>query len=116
MNKIVHRNPAFWGRTSTIIIADGYGFVMVSQLNDNKPVAVIHDLIVHKDRRGEGLGRELLEDAEEEAREMGALAIRLSCDKGSWLEEWYKRHGFENTTLDAPCPTHVVLEKSLTEE
>lgn len=74
---------------------NGYALVMVSVLDENKSVAVIHDLIVHSDRRGIGLGRALLEEACKEGKRMGADTLSLSAAPGSWLEEWYKRHGFE---------------------
>ena len=114
MNKVIHRNDAFYGKTSTIILADGYACVMVSVMDETPEVAVIHDLIVHSTRRGEGLGRALLESAEEEAKEMGAEIAALSAKPGSWLEEWYTRHGFHPTDdKDTDNYGNIILRKAL---
>ena len=115
MNKVVHENKTYYGRTATIILEDGYAYVMVSVMEGNPDVAVIHDLVVHKDRRGEGLGRELLEEACMVGKEMGAEVIMLSVEPGSWLEEWYKRHGFRNIGRKETVfgLEHTVLERVL---
>ena len=113
MNKIYHRNTTYYGKTTYIILEDGYALVMVSVMDDVKTIAVIHDLIVHDKRRGEGLGRELLEEACKEAVRMGAYVARLSVAKNSWLEEWYKRHGFHNVGIVEELTGHTVLQKDL---
>lgn len=111
-NKVYHRNETYYGRTTTILLGDAAAYAMVTMFNNNSGVAVIHDLVVLKERRGEGLGREMLEEACEEAKRMGADYIRLAVEPESWLEEWYKRHGFENAgTLIQEGLTFNVLEK-----
>ena len=94
MNKVIHRESNAWGRTSTIILAGGFAFVMVTVLDRDKDVAVIHDLIVHESRRKKGLGTKLLNEAMKEAMNMGANAINLSVAPGSWMVGWYFKHGF----------------------
>lgn len=100
MNKLIHRNNAFFGRTHTIILADGNAYAMVTIMDTNKSVAILHDLTVYKDKRGEGLGSAVLEEACDEAGRMGADAVWLSVEPNSWLEEWYKRHGFNPLTME----------------
>ena len=111
MNRIIYNEKTFFGEVTTEIIADGYGFVMVTVMDSNKEVGLIHDLCVHKTRRGEGLGRVLLEDACKIAGEMGAKVARLSVKSGSWLEEWYKRHGFVGSEKIKEIANHVLMEK-----
>ena len=113
MNKVFHRNDTFYGRTTVIILADGYALVLVSVMQDNPEIAVIHDLMVHKDRRGEGLGSKLLDEACKEGERIGAQVIMLSVEPDSWLEEWYKRHGFRDIGRKETIfgETHNVLEK-----
>ena len=94
MNKVIHRESNAWGRTSTIILAGGFAFVMVTVLDRDKDVAVIHDLIVHESRRKKGLGTKLLNEAMKEAMNMGAEKIILSVEPVSWLVTWYFKHGF----------------------
>lgn len=116
MNKVIHTNRTPFGRTTTIILADGYAYVMVSIMDDNPIVAVIHDLTVHKERRGEGLGRMLLEEATQEAGKIGVTVARLAVKPNSWLAEWYKRHGFVEIGPAELPPDHIVMEKDLNGE
>lgn len=94
MNKVIHRESNAWGRTSTIILAGGFAFVMVTVAGDDRNVAIIHDLVVHESRRKKGLGTKLLNEALNEALNMGAYVIRLSVEPGTWQAGWYNRRGF----------------------
>lgn len=96
MNKVYHYNNAPYGKTVAILLEDASGYVMVTQFDNNPEIAVIHDLVVLKDRRGEGLGRELLLEAINITNyPLLASSARLSAEPGSWVEGWYKRHGFK---------------------
>lgn len=94
MNYVYHRNKPYYGDTTAIITEDASAYVMITQFDGNKDIAVIHDLVVLKDRRGEGIGSLILEEAVAEAGRLGAGYARLAVEPNSWLEEWYKRHGF----------------------
>ena len=94
MNKVVHHNKTKGARETVIILADGYAYVMVSVSDESPDIAIVHDLVVHEYRRGEGLGRALLEESEKEAVLMGAETAKVLADSGSWLQEWYGRHGY----------------------
>lgn len=95
MNYVYHRNKPTYGDTTTIITEDASAYVMLTIFSNEKSVAVLHDLVVLKERRGEGLGSSMLEQAVLEAERMGAKVVRLGCEKNSWLQEWYTRHHFE---------------------
>lgn len=97
MNYVYHRNKPPYGDTTTIITEDASAYVMITVFNGKKDTAVIHDLVVLKDSRGEGLGSAMLEEAVAEAERIGVAKVRLSAEPDSWLEEWYKRHGFQET-------------------
>lgn len=114
LKNVVLRECSFWGRTSVVIIAGGYGMAMVSVTDKEKSVAVLHDIIVHEGWRQGGLGNKLLDAACEEAKEMGADTVRLSVKPGSWMEEWYGRHGFKETgvTVYEGYPS-TVMEKEI---
>jgi len=113
MNKIIHRNKTYYGQNNTIIIDNGNAYSMVSVLNENPNAAVIHDLAVHEGKRGKGLGTAILEASCEEANHMGADCIRLCVEPNSWVEKWYKRHGFKETgENEVICETlFTILEK-----
>ena len=111
MNKVVHENKTYFGRDNTIVLADGYAYVMVAVYDGYEDMAGIHDLVVHKDKRGEGLGRTLLAEAEEEGRRMGATIARVIAEHGSWLEEWYGRHGYERVSVQG---YGAIMDKDIT--
>ena len=114
MNKVVHREENFWGRTSVIILAGGFAFVMVSVTNNDKDVAVVHDLMVHESRRKKGLGEKLLKEATIEAENLGAGVVRIAVEPGTWQVEWYKRNGYqEDGLVDFESHDCLVLEKEI---
>ena len=108
MNRVILRESAFWGRSSVIILAGGYGFVMVSVLDSARDVAVVHDIIVHESRRRKGIGNRLLKEAGDEAERLGADRIRLSVEPESWMADWYRRHGFMLTDV-TELDSHLCL-------
>lgn len=93
MEKIVHRNNPDWGKSTVIVLDGGYALAMVAIVEPSK-TAILHDVMVHESRRGQGLGTALLEEACTEAERMGAVLLRLSVTPQTWMEEWYERHGF----------------------
>ena len=94
MDKVVIDGKSLFGRTAYISREGGNGLVMVTVSKDSPDVAVMHDLIVHENMRGNGLGDRLVDDAIEEAGKLGADRLRLSVEPLTWTEEWYERRGF----------------------
>lgn len=56
--------------------------------------ACLHDLVVYTKKRGQGFGRELLAWAIGRATVEGCDVLFLWAEGEPWVEEWYKRHGF----------------------
>lgn len=114
---IIHRENTFWGKTVIIALSDGLAIAMVSVRNDDPSTAIVHDLVVHKTARREGLGNALLEVAEREAEHMEANSIRVTVDPDSWQLDWYKRHGYrELGDVDFEGHTCTILEKEIRRE
>lgn len=90
----IHQNTWIWGRTETIVVKDGAGICSVSIDNDDYSVAWIHGLSVLPAFRGQGLGRQLLETAQQQAEIMGAKVIFLKAIPDSFAAGWYYREGF----------------------
>ena len=99
MRSVIHRESSFWGRTSVVIISGGYALAMVTVMDTDKSVAIIHDLRVHRSRRRKGLGDTILAESCKEATRMGAKTVRLSVEPGTWQVKWYARKGFEETVV-----------------
>lgn len=89
------------------------GAVQVKQLDDT--TAMFGMLVADPDRRGEGIGRELVAFTERWARERGLTAMQLellvprawSHPSKEFLQGWYERIGYRvvrTATLDEPYP------------
>ena len=64
------------------------------------PVALLEDMVVHPDHRGEGVGSRLVEAAIETARESGCRRITLLTDHDNEAaQRFYGRHGFEPSSM-----------------
>jgi len=92
MKTVKYNNVWPWGRETALIADNGKAMVFVALLEE---FAYIHDLVVHDSVRGRGLGNQLLEKAEREARIHLYDEVRLTAEKGSAAEAWYRRHGYQ---------------------
>ena len=110
---IVHRNIWNWGRSDTIILAEGRAFCHVSIENDVPGAAWLSGVSVYEPSRGKGLGNHLLQAAEENARERGAKTICLWANLNDWPIEWYKRKGYVFSRLNVEGGHMALLKKSL---
>ncbi len=69
------------------------GFIGFSTFNAKKTYE-IHDIAVHPDARGLGIGTRLLEKVEKEAKEMDCAKINLEVRTDNPAQNLYKREGF----------------------
>lgn len=60
-------------------------------------VAYIDTLLVHNEKRGEGIGRQLVEEAESFSKKEGCTKIWLDTVQGWGAEAFYKKLGYEIT-------------------
>lgn len=91
---IVHENTWRWGKSDTLVLAEGRAFCTVSIETDEPSVAFLSHVSVYEPYRRQGLGNMLLRAAEEYARKRGAREICLWADPDEWPIEWYKRKGY----------------------
>ncbi|MFM8365469.1 MAG: GNAT family N-acetyltransferase [Verrucomicrobiota bacterium] len=62
-------------------------------------VLLLEDLVVHREHRGRGLGKRLLQHAMGFAREKKFLRITLLMDPNERLLDFYRRQGFVDSAL-----------------
>ena len=71
-------------------------------------VAILEDMVVHPDYRGNGAGSKLLQAAIDFAKSAGCRRITLLTDKtNEAAQRFYKRHGFG---LSEMIPMRLLLE------
>ena len=111
----VLNEASFWGRTSYITADGGRAIALVTVVNKEKSIAILHDLVVHESRRRIGIGRRMLKIAENTAWQMGADTLRLAVIPGTWMEGWYSRMGFcEVGVNEFDGCTSIVMQKDIT--
>ncbi|MBI1401928.1 MAG: GNAT family N-acetyltransferase [Porphyrobacter sp.] len=96
-----------------------FGCVAVTRKSET--LAYLGMLCVRPDLQSAGLGRRLLDAAEDHARALGIAAMEMTViDSRDTLIAWYERRGYARTGETRPFPvlrdppiTFVVLEKPL---
>lgn len=74
-----------------------------------RPLLNIHDIVVHVDVRGQGIGQALLYWAEQRARELGCCKLTLEVlSKNTRAMASYQHAGFKPYELD-PAAGHALL-------
>jgi len=93
------RNPEY-GR-SWFVEEDGrtIGYIILSfdfSLEYGGRNAWVDEFFIEQESRGKGIGAQVLEFFEQEARKAGATAIHLEVNEGNRAIKLYRRRGFED--------------------
>jgi GNAT superfamily N-acetyltransferase len=79
-----------------------------------KPLVNIHDLVVHRDARGQGVAQLLMQAVEQEAVSRSACKITLEVLTGNAVAmKSYERFGFAPYALDSKAGTATFMQKWL---
>jgi len=79
-----------------------------------RPLLNVHDLAVLPDYRGQGIGRRLLEQAEQKGRDLGCCKLTLEVREDNHsAQHLYHRVGFGAARSTAKPVRHWFLEKPL---
>ena len=76
-----------------------------------RPLLNLHDLAVHPDHRGNGIGQRLLLAVEERAKALGCCRVTLEVHATNPARRLYERFGFEGA--ESPGQTTLFLTKPL---
>lgn len=91
----VHDNAWWWGTSYNIIRKDGAGMVEVQFDKEMPETVYLKGLSVLRDKRRQGIAKELISLCESIGRQSDMAFLRLSVEKSNeWLFDWYKRLGF----------------------
>ncbi len=79
-----------------------------------RPLVNIHDVVVHRDYRGRGIGGRMLEKVEQIARGRGACKLTLEVLEGNRAaQQAYRKSGFASYELDPRMGKALFWEKPL---
>jgi GNAT superfamily N-acetyltransferase len=79
-----------------------------------RPLLNIHDIVVHRDRRGQGVGRALLAWAEDLARSLDCCKMTLEVlSNNQSARVAYRKAGFVPYELDPAAGHALLLQKKL---
>lgn len=81
-----------WGKIC-FINEETYSFAVYTY-DDDPSTLYLANVYVVQEKRGEGLGNQILRMAEEIAKKMGRKEIYLQAKRNSDVHKWYKRHGY----------------------
>ena len=82
-------------KTETLTIkADGIAEASVFWYIDDSSTVYLANLLVNKDYRNKGLGKQLQEIREQIGKDLNANTSCLWVKKDSWMFEWYQRRGY----------------------
>lgn len=111
---IIHHNEEYWGTAETIVLAGGAGVCKLSFYNDEPTAAWLYNISVIPEKREQGIGQALLNEAfERAAKERPYLYLNVA--PGSWVKDWYIRNGFE-VLGPSDVWQWIVLRKNLRDE
>lgn len=102
-------------KTFNLIAKDNDAIIGIVTVGCRHKYAHINELIVHESARGNGLGRQLMEEAETVCKQLGMLSLVLS----TWSHQaplFYQKMGFEvvgKTIFRAGLPQKFWLEKPI---
>lgn len=89
------------------------GFVGYSTFKA-RPLINIHDIAVVPDRRGQGVGRKLLDAMQQHAQALGCCKMTLEVLSGNEPARLaYLKYGFEDYALDPEVGTAMFMQKWL---
>ena len=79
-----------------------------------EPLLNIHDIVVHADHRGSGVGQALLAHAEAVAKETGCCKLTLEVLSNNFVAlKTYQRAGFAPYVLDPKAGSALFMQKKL---
>jgi len=115
MKPIIHHNEEYWGVAESIILDGGSGLCKLSYYDDEPTAVWLYGVSVIPEKRGQGIGQELLNISISRAKDSNRHYLYLSVNPETWQKEWYIRNGFE---IMGPSDDwkYIVLRKNLRDE
>lgn len=89
----------------TLIMTTGGEGICSVIFDEIKSCAMLYRLSVEEKHRRNGYGKMLLNEAENEARRLGANVVSLNAKKGSFMPDWYQRSGYRPIFSDGDFVT-----------
>jgi len=88
------------------------GFVLYTY-NDDSSAVYLSSIYVSPPKRNKGLGNNILNIAEEEAKRMKFNTICLKVLKDSWKSKWYSDWGYKDICIDEEDERYIWKAKDI---
>lgn len=98
------KQPHFFNETFTLLAKEEEEIVGYVTVICDSGVAQIEPLMVGTDKKGQGIGTALLQEAEKSAKERGVHKLWLETGKDWKAKEFYLKHGY---TIRTELPNHT---------
>ena len=93
-NYLLYTNTENFGKVTHIVRKDGLAIISIEQPKGEKDVAYIYGLNVHETARKQGLGNDILKEAENYLIKTSNVQFFVISAKRGWLTNWYCRNGY----------------------
>lgn len=94
MKLIWHHNQWPWGKTITVVLANGGALVRMSFEDRNPGVCFVSGLMVIPPMRKKGIATHLMLACESYCRDNGIFRMDLDSVLTDWTQEFYKKLGY----------------------
>ena len=95
MEYVIHKNKTSWGTTWHIITSDGMGHIEACIEDDLPETIFFSGLSVMPEKRHQGIGADLISQAEKIGCSYNAERLRINVEKpDNGLYDWYKKLGY----------------------
>lgn len=81
--------------------------------DDDDTTIYLSNVYVSQSDRGKGLGNNILETVEKEAKSKGFKNICLKVLDASWVHKWYSEHGYRDICRDEESEDYIWMIKQI---
>ena len=85
----------------------------IYRYDDDFDTVYLSNVFVDENYREKGLGNEILNSANDMAKQLNAKSICLKVIRNSFVHDWYERHGYSDLSVDEEEPQYIWMIKRL---
>ena len=113
MKFISHQRKETEGVSIMFMEEKGRAFGRLYFYDNDSTMVLLSDLSVSPEDRKQGIGRQMQEIREQMAINSSATTAYLWVEKDSWMQEWYRRRGYEDYADKEDEENKIWMKKTL---